>query len=295
MAIHGIGSDKFHKVAWEERTAGSPFKTQAPAEQEKSIFDKFDDWTNQETQQDEFKMFDINLSTYSKDLKDFAQGYIDKFDADEDSNMSFEEFVNMASNGEFNPKKLSVASELFNLYESVYQEQIMPSFDNDKDGSLNLNEFMAALGHNPATISEQTKKDVKEVFDSYNYDNVEGNENELLNAGEVFVGSNPTVDGIKTQDLLFDKQMNDFFKTQYAELDLDGDGQVSSGEFASMLYAADVDWDNFNATGGDVASSIDGKLNWTNYQDYTGLNSSTEKGQDLLFQRQAFFGAFYAN
>ncbi len=84
------------------------------------------------------------------------------------------------------------------------------------------------------------------------------------------------------------------FNTQYSELDLDNDGQVSSGEFATMLYASDVDWDNFKATGGDVASSIDGKLDWENYQAYSSLDPSTEQGQNLKMQRLAFFDNFYA-
>ena len=73
-----------------------------------SIINKFDDWTNSEEnynkslngeQVEDFQLFDLNLSSYSSDLKNFAQSYIDKYDADKDSSFNYSEFVNMCTNG----------------------------------------------------------------------------------------------------------------------------------------------------------------------------------------------------
>ena len=296
MTLHGVNSKS--EMAYIQDGSGSGTAPAPSANNEnESIFsgvDGFDAWSGSIEAQDEFTMFDLNLSTYSKDLNNFAQSYINKYDADEDSNMNFEEFVQMASNGEQNAQLLSVASELYNLYKNVYEEQIIPQNDKDDDGALNVNEFLIALGHDPNTIDEQTRKDVEEVFNTYNTDSIEGNENQLLSADELLVGLNPTLNGIDSQTLKTQTEMFDLFNTQYSELNLNGDEQVSSEEFATMLYASDVDWKKYEATKGDVASSIDGKLNWENYQAYTSLNSSTEQGQNLLMQRMAFFDNFYS-
>lgn len=295
MTLHGVNSKS--EMAYIQDGSGSGTAPAPSANIEnKSIFsgvDGFDAWSGSIEAQDEFTMFGLNLSTYSKDLNNFAQSYINKYDADEDSNMNFEEFVQMASNGEQSAQLLSVASELYNLYKNVYEEQIIPQNDKDDDGALNVNEFLIALGHDPNTIDEQTRKDVEEVFNTYNTDSIEGNENQLLSADELLVGLNPTLNGIDSQTLKTQTEMFDLFNTQYSELNLNGDEQVSSEEFATMLYASDVDWEKYEATKGDVASSIDGKLNWENYQAYTSLNSSTEQGRNLLMQRMAFFDNFY--
>ena len=100
MTMHGINS-RFRLAHIDDGGSGNPNRVQKPTQEEDtSIFSGvagFDAWSNSETPQDEFTMFDLDLSTYSKDLNEFAQSYIDSYDADGDSNMSFEEFVQMAS------------------------------------------------------------------------------------------------------------------------------------------------------------------------------------------------------
>ena len=68
----------------------------------------FNNWTNssenyektfQKGQEvEEFQMFEFNASTYSSDLKDFAQEYIDSFDKDGDGSWNKDEFISMALN-----------------------------------------------------------------------------------------------------------------------------------------------------------------------------------------------------
>ncbi len=176
-------------------------------EEEKTRADKFDDWTNSEAnceaalngeEVDEFEMFDIDLSTYSSDLKDFSQEYIDKFDEDGDGAWNLQEFTNMASAG------LVIDDENKEAYEAMYNK----------------------------------------MFDGLNLD--------------------------------------------------DNADSINAAEFASFLYTADVDWDTFNETEGDVAASIDGKLDYVNYQAFSSLEPGTEKYEDLQYQKKAFFDNFYA-
>lgn len=173
---------------------------------DKTIVEKFDDWTNSEenfeaaisgNEVEEFKMFDINLSTYSSDLKNFAQEYINLYDEDADGSWNIEEFINMAT---------------------------------------------AGAGIDPA--------------------NKEAYENLYV---QLFTGLN-----LNNKDAIID-----------------------AAEFASFLYTADVDWDNFSKTGGDVASSIDGSLDYTNYQAFSSLEPGTEQYENLQYQKKSFYESFY--
>lgn len=292
MALHGVN---FKYV--NDGGSTSPNPVPQKTQEDTYIFsgaEGFDAWSNSETPQDEFTMFNLDLSTYSKDLNEFAQSYIDTYDADGDSNMSFEEFVNMASNGEQNPQLLAVASDLYNLYKSVYENEIIPASDTDADGSLNLNEYMTALGYDPNTIDAQTKKDVEEFFNLLNTDNTEKNENQVLSADELLVGLNPELNGIDSQTLQNQTEMYNLFNAQYSDMDIDGDGQVSSEEWATILYASDLDWENYAETG-DIASSIDGKLNWNNYQSMPLITKGMQGYETLKQEKLDFFNNFYAS
>ena len=175
-------------------------------EPEKSRADEFDEWTNSEKNYndfleykpvDEFEMFDFDASSYSKDLKNFAQEYLNKYDADNDGVMNKSEFTKMASGGMEIPKELE--AEYNALYDVL--------FDN-----LNLDE----------------KKN-----------------------------------------------------------------EINAGEFASFLYMADLDLDNYAKTL-DVASSLDGKLDYGQYQALSSLLPG-DKGFDILqSEKQDFYNNFYA-
>lgn len=174
---------------------------------EKSKAEEFDEWTNSGEnynkaingeQVDDFKMFELDLSKYSSDLKNFAQEYINMWDSDTNGVWDKSEFISMATGG--------------------------------------------------AGIPEEYKEEYTQLFDQL-YDN----------------------------------------------LNLDEDKEsISAEEFASYLYTTDVDWDNFKATNGDVASSIDGKINYMNYQTFSALEQGSEQYENLQYQKESFFNNFYA-
>lgn len=172
---------------------------------EPSNSDKFDEWTNSEEnynksikgeEVDSFKMFNLDLSSYSSDLKDFSQEYIDKYDADGDGSWNKEEFISMATAGEGIPEQSS--AEYTALYDQLFSDL---NLDDDK-------------------------------------------------------------------------------KT------------INAGEFASYLYAADMDWGNYAKTN-DVASSIDGKLDYNNYQALSALDPNSNAHSTLQAQKQAFYDNYY--
>ncbi len=167
--------------------------------------DKFNNWTNDENNYeaalndepvDDFKMFDINLSTYSKDLKEFAQEIVGKFDTDRDGSWDIDEFTNMAL----------------------------------------------------------------------------GNE-------DIPVG--------------MEKQYSQLFAQLFKALNLDTkENKISASELATMLYASDLDWNNYSQTG-DIASSIDGKLGYNEYSVFSGLLEGDSGYNVLRNEREDFFNAFY--
>ena len=58
----------------------------------------------------EFKMFDLNLSTYSKDIKEFAENYITAYDEDGNHVLDENEFMKMATQGAENVNDETKAS-----------------------------------------------------------------------------------------------------------------------------------------------------------------------------------------
>lgn len=198
-------TDSFIKTS-KEKDEDSGFKT-AGEKEEKTRADKFDDWTNSEDNYekslagedvDEFTMFELDLSTYSSDLKEFAQEYIDKYDADGNGSWDKSEFIKMAGA--------------------------------ETDVPEGMEEDMEAL--------------YNQLFTDLNID--------------------------------------------------DNKDEISAGEFASYLYAADLDWDNYKATDFDVASSIDGKLSYDNYQGLSGLDPNSDAHDVLQRHKKYFFDAYYA-
>lgn len=195
-----------------------------------SIINKFDDWTNSKENADklingeqveDFQMFDLNLSSYSSDIKDFAQGYIDKYDKDKDSSFNYSEFVNMCTNGAHSAGGLKFAKVV-----------------NDA--------LMGVFGKSFASLQEKAA-------------------------------------------------LHDEMQTQFSAFSFDGDAEkINAGEFASVLYTADLDFENYAATG-DVASSIDGKLSYEYYQGLAMITPGVDGYETLQSERQDFFDNFYAN
>ena len=189
---------------------------------------KFDDWTNSEQNYDkamngeqveDFQMFDFNASSYSSDLKNFAQAYIDKYDGNNDSSMNFSEFVKMCTNGE---------TSGFELGWAKFADSVCSFF------------------------------------------------------------------GSKSEKYHEKAQMYDLMKTQFGTFNFDGnENKINAGEFASVLYTADLDWDNYSQSG-DVVSSLDGNLDYMNYQGLAMITPGIEGYETLRDERKYFHDNFYA-
>lgn len=264
---------------------------------------KFDEWSGGENnynkalngeQVEDFKMFDFNASTYSKDLKNFAQEYINAYDSDGDSNMSFSEFVSMSSNGFEDAELLQAANEVFEFNKGVYQDSVIPQFDKDGDGELGLEEFSAALGYDISSLDDATKGAVKDLFNSMNTELNPDNKNQTLNAGELLVGLNPDIQGLDTATLKYQSDLYNMYTESFNDFDMDNNkDSINAGEFASMLYSADLDWENYANTG-DVASSIDGQLNYLDYQTLPMITKGMAGYEALHQEKQDFYNHFYS-
>lgn len=166
----------------------------------------FDNWTNSEEnfnkavsgeQVEDFQLFEFNAPTYSKDIKNIAQEYINLYDENGDGEWNKEEFVKMALGGQEIPAGL----------EDAYADLFGKAFDD-----LNLDD----------------KKD-----------------------------------------------------------------SINSAEFASQLFIGDLDLQKFADTDGSLVDSLDGKINYVQYN----LNSDPDYVnydyvQDL---KSAFYNNFYAD
>lgn len=193
-----------------------------------SIVDKFDNWTNSEENYnkslngekvDDFQLFDLNLSTYSSDMKGFSQSYIDKYDKDSSSTLNYSEFVDMCSNGQESASNLKFA------------------------------------------------KFVNDFIKGFN--------------------------GKGIESLQYKSDLYDMYQTQFSTFNFDGnDKDINAGEFASVLYTSDLDWENYANTL-DVASSIDGKLNYNNYQGFALITPGVDGYETLQGERQEFYDNFY--
>ena len=218
------------------------------------IVQKFDEWSGGENnynkamngeQVEDFKMFDFNSSTYANDLQNFAQEYINAYDSDGDSNMSFSEFVSMSSNGFENADLLQSANEVFEFNKGVYQDSVIPQFDKDGDGELGLNEFSTALGYDLSSLDAETKGAVKDLFNSMNTELNPENKNQTLNAGELLVCLNTDIQGIDTATLKYQSDLYNMYTEAFNDFDMDNNKEsinaTSSTKNLSRLPANDID------------------------------------------------------
>lgn len=108
--------------------------------------DNFDIWTVNDTNYEkvvdgngvsieEFEMFDFDAPNYSKDLKEFAQEYINKYDSNNDGNWNYDEFTNMSTGG------YGIDQEDTALYEELFNNL---NLDDDKQ-SVSAEEFASFL------------------------------------------------------------------------------------------------------------------------------------------------------
>ena len=267
------------------------------------IVQKFDEWSGGENnynkamngeQVEDFKMFDFNSSTYANDLQNFAQEYINAYDSDGDSNMSFSEFVSMSSNGFENADLLQSANEVFEFNKGVYQDSVIPQFDKDGDGELGLNEFSTALGYDLSSLDAETKGAVKDLFNSMNTELNPENKNQTLNAGELLVCLNTDIQGIDTATLKYQSDLYNMYTEAFNDFDMDNNKEsINAGEFATMLYSSDLDWSKFANTG-DFTTAVDGQLDYLDYQTLPMITKGMDGYEALHQTKQKFYNEFYS-
>ena len=110
-----------------------------------------------------------------------------------------------------------------------------------------------------------------------------------------FIAMSTGGEGIPTdvpQDV--QSQYVQLFDALFANLNLDDNkDSINSGEFASYLYASDMDWDTYAQTG-DVSSSVDGKLDYTTYQGLASIMEGDAGFEVLQNEKADFYNYFYA-
>lgn len=258
----------------------------------------FDNWTNSaENYQttfvegkkvEEYKMFDFEASTYSTDLKEFAQDYINLYDKDDDGKWDRNEFISMALNQE----DISSLKENHHLVKSlinIYDEMIAPN-DADKDGVLSKEELLNYLDVDKNKLSADELQEWDEVFEAYNALDLD-NDKEHINAAELAIVSN-FKDMPKLNEMYADYVTYEDAGKLFDRLNLDNDNtRISAEEYASELYLSDLDMDTYGATG-NIAAALDGKLNYGTFQTLPFLDGSSKEFIDG--EKIDFYNNFYA-
>ena len=244
---------------------------------------------------EDFEMFEFDASTYSSDIKEFSQEYINLYDEDKNGELNLNEFITMSSSGQDNAELLQTASEIYNIQKEATQENVMNVYDKDGDGGLGFGEFLNSIHYDLSNFKYQDIIDLKEVFDVMNTDNKEGNENNVLSVDEIIVGTLETIGNeYDTQTIKLQHDMYNLYKEQFSTFSFDENKEtINAGEFASVLYSSDLDLENYAATG-DIASSIDGKLNYLNYQTLPMLDINSDSYKTIQSERADFYNNFYA-
>lgn len=256
--------------------------------------DEFNAWTtNPDTDVngnvEDFSMFNFNASTYSKDLKDFAQKYIDKFDKDGDGELNQDEFTALSG---FNPEELKTNYENLSKLISMYQEMFVSEHDKDKDGVLNKNEFFELNNIDTSKLTEEEKEYWNNIYESYNINSPNEDDNTISAREIMFVDSvtnSPIKDDINLLNTEYD--IYKLIESNFNNLNIDGKKDktsISAEELATLFFASDIDWDAYvkDVLKG-VAPFIDGKINFDNYN----CIPMTENG---LTQMKEFYDNFYA-
>lgn len=137
-----------------------------------------------------------------------------------------------------------------------------------------------------STYSSDLEKFAQEYMDKYDADgNGSWDKTEFINMASA---------GVEVPEGM-EEEMNALYDQLFEGLNLDDDKEsISAKEFAAYLYASDLDWDNYVATEFDVASSIDGKINYDNYQALSGLDTESDAYATLQRHKQYFYDAYYA-
>ena len=172
------------------------------------------------------------------------------------------------------------------------------NFDNWTNSSDNYNkalqgeqveEFQMFKADDLQTYSSDLKKFSQDYIDMWDSDG------DGTWSKDEFIAMSTGGEGIPT-DVSEDVQAQyaQLFNELYSNLNLDDNKEsITSGEFASYLYATDLDWQNYANTG-DVASSLDGKIDYSTYQGLASIMEGDAGFEVLQSEKSDFYNAFYA-
>lgn len=263
----------------------------------------FENWTNspenynkaivENKKVEEFKMFDFQPSTYSSDLKEFAQDYIDLHDKDGDRNWDRDEFISMA----LAQDDISLLKDTHYFIGELtkYYEQIMEADDLNKDNSWSKDEFLNyyfnALDIDRSKLSAEELQGWNVAFDNFNKLNLD-NDPDHLSAAELAIASNIS-DMPKLNEMYADYVSYEDAGKLFDRLNIDNDNtRISAEEYASELYLSDLNYETYGATG-NIAAALDGKLDYANFQSLPFLEGSSKEFIDG--EKLDFYNNFYAN
>lgn len=245
---------------------------------------KFEEWTSgdknynkflNEEKVEDFQMFEFEGSSYIGDLKDFSQEWIDKYDADEDKNLNYNEFVSLANDGQIEADTLSTADKMYN----DLQEENGSSYDKDGDKGISFKEFLDSenLMTKEGFSFKKFFKKAKD-FNAMNQTKEMGLKKEVLDSNELKAYSD----------------LNKEMQKQFETFNFDGNkDSINASEVASVLYSSDLDIEHYNNNDGEVV--VDGKLNYMEYQTQPMKEQGTEDYKNQQFIRQDFYNTFYAD
>ncbi len=260
----------------------------------------FDNWANSaenynksisNEEVEDFSMFeDFDLGSYSSDLNEFSQDYIDLYDEDKDGSWNYEEFAEMALGGTADLDTIQSQADLYNGLKTYYQDSVIAQYDDDGNGTLSEAEFYEAIGVSTDGLSNSELESLRETFTAFNVD--EDGDAAELSAEEILLAANPDYIGALTE-LKTSSEINDLLETSFNDLNINDEDQViDSQEYASFLYTADLDWDIYGETGS-AASSVDGVLDYNQFNSTSSIDPSSEYGQDLRNERIDFYNYYY--
>ncbi|MCD7879840.1 MAG: hypothetical protein LUG16_07910 [Candidatus Gastranaerophilales bacterium] len=134
--------------------------------------DEFDNFLNGNTVEDFTAIDDLDLSTYSSDMKEFAQEYINKYDTDGDENLNFEEYYAMFKDSE---------SAIDSQYETIISENQKIIDETDDEA---IKQEYEAYNEQYRTAAENGKQSIKDLANTLFTDFQMDNDSENISASE---------------------------------------------------------------------------------------------------------------
>ena len=212
---------------------------------------------NKGLQTTNFKMFEVNETTYLSDIYNFAQEYISEYDNDGNGIWSESEYLNAnaALKGQKPIQTIFEHKEYAELIDNY--KELMTSKDSNKDGSWNETEFVYAYtGKSISKLSGEEKKQMEELFKIYNHINSDDNKEQISAEELAYTVYYPLDKNLQQKKEAYDSI--ETAKRTFRNMDLDGDkSSITAAELASDFIIADLSSSN----------KLDGELDFTTYRE----------------------------